>query len=144
MKYTVEYSSNNSGGRWWLTDSDWEKLEEVGWTVRWYRDEKDRIFGSHKDGRFLRALASRASIEIEAKSASEAMAAGIQKWESDTGQSASEEGCNCCGPPHAFTVKNEDGGEWEYADGEEVLRFLYEDVPGSLRDALEMMGKKRR
>ena len=31
----VEYSSNNSGGRWWLKDEDWIALEKAGWTVAW-------------------------------------------------------------------------------------------------------------
>lgn len=31
----VTYSSNNSGGGWWLKDEDWLKLERAGWTVLW-------------------------------------------------------------------------------------------------------------
>lgn len=31
----VEYSSNNSGGGWWLTDKHWQKLEKAGWEVEW-------------------------------------------------------------------------------------------------------------
>ena len=33
--FLVEYSSNNSGGSWWLKDEDWKKLEDEGWKVRW-------------------------------------------------------------------------------------------------------------
>lgn len=33
--YNVEYSSNNSGGSWWLTPEDWKALEDNGWTVEW-------------------------------------------------------------------------------------------------------------
>ena len=31
----VEYSSNNSGGSWWLKDEDWKALEAAGWKVVW-------------------------------------------------------------------------------------------------------------
>ena len=33
----VEYSSNNSGGGWWLKDEDWKALEAAGWKVEWGR-----------------------------------------------------------------------------------------------------------
>ena len=29
----IVYSSNNSGGSWWLSDEDWKKLEAAGWNV---------------------------------------------------------------------------------------------------------------
>jgi hypothetical protein len=31
----VEYSSNNSGGSWWLKTEDWKALEDAGWNVEW-------------------------------------------------------------------------------------------------------------
>lgn len=31
----VEYSSNNSGGSWWLSDKHWLALEAAGWRVEW-------------------------------------------------------------------------------------------------------------
>lgn len=34
----VTYSSNNSGGRWWLTDEQWLALEKAGWTVLWGKE----------------------------------------------------------------------------------------------------------
>jgi hypothetical protein len=34
----VTYSSNNSGGSWWLKDEDWQKLEDAGWYVVWGGD----------------------------------------------------------------------------------------------------------
>ena len=78
----VEYSSNNSGGYWWLKDEDWYALEKAGWEVKW------------KGERWLGALASRA--EKDFPSLKEA----IMEFEKVTGQQASDEGCNCCGPPH--------------------------------------------
>lgn len=32
---TIQYSSNNSGGKWWLKDADWAALERAGWEVKW-------------------------------------------------------------------------------------------------------------
>lgn len=29
----LKYSSNNSGGSWWLTDQNWKDLEASGWVV---------------------------------------------------------------------------------------------------------------
>lgn len=31
----IEYSTNNSGGDWWLKDKDWKALEAAGWSVVW-------------------------------------------------------------------------------------------------------------
>jgi len=31
----IRYDSNNSGGRWWLKDKDWKRLEKGGWKVIW-------------------------------------------------------------------------------------------------------------
>lgn len=88
----LSYSSNNSGGNWWLTDSDWYSLAEAGWNVEWRTD--------------LGALASRCSKEFD--SAEE----GINEWESITGKSVASIGCNCCGPPHSFLF--EDGDKEQY------------------------------
>jgi hypothetical protein len=89
------YSSNNSGGSWWLSDEDWYALEAAGWKVDWYRDRESSIFGgADASGRWLGALASSASKEFS--SYDEAAA----EWEGITGQSLDEEGCECCGAPH--------------------------------------------
>ncbi|QDH93008.1 hypothetical protein SEA_STEPHIG9_61 [Mycobacterium phage Stephig9] len=88
----VTYSSNNSGGSWWLTDDDWFALERAGWVINWYRD--DSLNGGRE--RFLGALASSAflpnSTEDEA----------IQSFENVTGLYTDAQGCDCCGPPHYF------------------------------------------
>lgn len=80
----VTYDSNNSGGHWWLKDDDWKALEKAGWVVHW------------KPERWLGALAT--SAEIECETPQEA----IRSFEAATGQNAADEGCNCCGAPHAF------------------------------------------
>jgi hypothetical protein len=102
----VEYSSNNSGGHWWLKDDDWYALEKAGWKVKWKKDEKDSLFGCDKDGRWLGALATRA--EREGLHLREA----VEEWERVTGQISTEAGCPCCGQPHYFT---------EYDDKDEFV-----------------------
>jgi hypothetical protein len=89
----IVYSSNNSGGSWWLDDEDWQNLENAGWKVRW---AKDMDGYADSNGRWLGALATSATryglSEDEA----------IAEWESVTGQDADAEGCDCCGQPHSF------------------------------------------
>lgn len=106
MSY-VEYSSNNSGGGWWLGDSDWLKLQEAGWKVDWISRD------IHTDGRWLGALATRAKrygLDLES---------AVREWESITGQSAADEGCNCCGQPHEFVERGDDGS---YLRSVEIVR----------------------
>ena len=91
----ITYSSNNSGGDWWLTDKDWYALENAGWVVDWVKDnEYHQKWG--RSERWLGALATRAY--REGLSYSEA----VEEWETITGQSAYSEGCPCCGQPHSF------------------------------------------
>lgn len=100
----LEYSSNNSGGSWWLKDADWLALEKAGWVVDWYANRNDG-FGSYEKGRFLGALASGAHKIVGSKAeATEA----IEEWENLTGNSATSAGCNCCGQPHYFSLLNDD------------------------------------
>jgi len=105
-KYRVEYSSNNSGGNWWLKDGDWYALERAGWNVKWSKELDDTFLFSKevkKTGRWLGALARKATIELEAYSKTLALATAITWW-SDTlpYQDAGAEGCSCCGEPHGF------------------------------------------
>ena len=93
----VRYSSNNSGGEWWLNDKDWKALEAAGWEVKWFRDSAIRESGRYdvmanarKTGRWLGALAAEASKEFETP------ADAIREWEKITGKDAGEDGCSCC------------------------------------------------
>lgn len=138
----IEYSSNNSGGNWWLSDDDWKKLEKGGWNVHWIADEEDDglLSSVKKDGRWLGALAKRASKDFET------VGDAIRDFERLTGQDASDEGCNCCGPPHTFywgrAVSDYDGPddtEYGYCSGSECLQHLYDKVPGSQREATEAL-----
>ncbi|OBJ40280.1 hypothetical protein A5630_25350 [Mycolicibacterium mucogenicum] len=92
----IVYSSNNSGGGWWLNDDDWFALERAGWKVRWYRDDEHHQKYRPGDDRFLGALASSAFLP----GATEENA--IASFEEVTGESVTDEGCECCGPPHSF------------------------------------------
>jgi hypothetical protein len=98
----VEYSSNNSGGHWWLTDDDWLALEKAGWEVKWVKD--DEYHQKYDTGdRFLGALATRA-VKQNCNSLREA----ADEWERVTGKSATDAGCACCRQPHNFTFYDKD------------------------------------
>jgi len=128
----VEYSHTNSGGSWWLKDKDWKALEKAGWTVKWFKDKKDSCQGR---GRFLDALATHAFKKfIDIKEA-------IQEFERITGMTASDEGCNCCGAPHSFSW--EEGKEHHYCSGDQVVKYLYDEVPTDYRDAVEKLNARR-
>ena len=134
----VEYSSNNSGGSWWLSDDDWKSLENAGWDVNWAKDWDGEAAGGQmvdEDGRYMGALAHDATLECDS------MADAIRSFEASTGQSASDEGCNCCAPPHSFSTDDGPNG-WECVSGEEVLSYLYENVPSSLREAVERLNDR--
>ena len=157
----VEYSSNNSGGGWWLKDEDWKKLEKAGWVVEWggsYFCGQKYSFGSKKkpdvkpcnnpekcpghrkfeswkemgeEDRWLGCLANHATKDFPS------LQRAIKEFEDITGQDASDEGCNCCGAPHSFS------SDGEYAGGEDVLKYLYDEVP-SYRDAVKKINKRKK
>lgn len=155
----VEYSSTNSGGGWWLEDKDWKALEKAGWRVNWggvyFCQSKwiekpegkpephadggkcggHRKFDSFKDvtedDRWLGALAKSAEIDVDS------VAEAIRSFEDVTGQTASDQGCNCCGAPHSFSWR---GG---YTSGEDTLDYLYPNEPTNLskRELLDRLSK---
>jgi hypothetical protein len=127
----VEYSSNNSGGDWWLTDEDWLKLEEAGWVVDWVKNQEPGLFHKKGEERWLGALAKRASIEVPN------LIDALRSFEKVTGQRVSDEGCNCCGAPHSFNWRDEKGN-YQYVSGEDCLQYLYPDAESfDLRGAYE-------
>lgn len=97
----VTYSTNNSGGYWWLSDDDWRALEAAGWEVAWTAKP------------FLGASATSATLR------NTTMREAIESWEAATGQMSNALGCSCCGTPHNFSS---DDGEYyspsyaEYGD----------------------------
>ena len=128
-KIMVTYSSNNSGGSWWLSDKNWQDLHDAGWQLK--RDYMQCRYSS--DGnptpedeewnwslnpheasdkhRFLGAITTTARKEFGS------MREAVEEWEAVTGQDASDEGCNCCGQPHSFSGVDENG---KYVDGPKV------------------------
>lgn len=92
----VEYSSNNSGGEWWLTDENWKALEKAGWIVSWSAENEYQKEYCDEEGRYLGALAR------DAKREGLSYDDAIEEWENITGCNADDEGCPCCGPPHSF------------------------------------------
>ena len=77
--------------------------------------------------RFFGCLAMRASKDFAS------IADAIKEFEEITGQDTSDEGCNCCGPPHTFIS----GGR--HISGAEALELLYKDVPSSIREACDRL-----
>jgi hypothetical protein len=84
----VRYSSNNSGGKWWLSDDDWRALEESGWVVEW------------RPERWLGTLAIEAFLPFATLGGAE------DSFALATGQDVNAHGCSCCGSPHYFTTEN--------------------------------------
>lgn len=126
----VEYSSNNSGGGWWLKDEDWKALEKAGWVIEWAwltpvyedndckRDDKGLPLLERKDPatakysweklqegeRYMGALSTRAF-----KPNCDSLAQAVEEWERITGESSTDAGCPCCGVPHKFTLYDDEG-----------------------------------
>ena len=135
-KILVSYSSNNSGGDWWLKTKDWKNLEKAGWLVQWiglenvYKNGYDiykkglPVLKGKKGGNWLGAKAQYAHklfSDIET---------ALKEFEKVTGLSITDEGCNCCGAPHTFwwylisELKDGKHTTGEYASGNELEAHL--------------------
>lgn len=167
----VEYSANNSGGRWWLKDKDWLALRTSGWILHDYAYDAARYaenmkkdpaeFGKYNpldwwdkaadaDGtrRYMGCIAKAAHKEFETPGDA------MREFERITGQSVSDEGCNCCGAPHSFRwgcATDDDCGcpprtphkNYGSAYGENCLGYLFPNVePTDLRGAYEAASKR--
>lgn len=179
---TVEYSSNNSGGSWWLKDEDWLNLEKAGWKVEWISEmthpepdpkckeckgtgivtdrgyDDNRCFCAsnpylsfgkitNNGHRYHEGLAKQATLQCNS------IKDALESFEKVIGQSVTDEGCNCCGPPHNFTwsgsgcldqtcecmKKKGAHKDYNYGSGEDLSRYLLEikDAPSNYREALE-------
>lgn len=132
--FVVEYDSNNSGGHWWLTNADWQKLEAAGWFVEWggqdfcnprygssgrrtapdthepnecpgHRRDNSLEDAIKNDDKWLGCYAREARIDVEAYSSDLAEGVAKEWWQNTLGMNADEEGCNCCGRPHSFYAR---------------------------------------
>ncbi len=130
-KIIVEYSTNNSGGSYWLKKADWQALQEAGWLIMDFNNATYGANGNHvpdKDG--LPTVSHPAELENAhyAYKKFDTIQDALGEFESLTGQDVSEEGCNCCGAPHSFVWgrdvvvhKPVDEQDYNYASGEELL-----------------------
>lgn len=159
----VEYSSNNSGGSWWLSTEDWLALEKAGWTVNWggeyfcnskYLSDApkradaprpcapDTDCPGHREFESLDDMTEKDYwLGTPAKNATKdvgSVSEALREFEAVTGQSVTDEGCNCCGAPHSFSW---DGG---YASGDDCSGYLYdEELAGlSKRELLEKLSDR--
>lgn len=132
----LAYSTNNSGGSWWLQDRDWEALDRAGWVVHWIHDWNDPSHthseditsewarDNHSHGymdelvavkpsgeRWLGALAKSAAVTVGPDGVYADADAAVHAFELLTNSTASDEGCNCCGPPHSFTYVDDEGND---------------------------------
>ena len=170
----IEYGSNNSGGSWWLEDKHWLALERAGWKPIWggksycHSDfnsafmrggkapeppntcPKEECEG-HQNAKSLeeaKALKLKwlGCYASEAVGEFDSLADAIRSWESATGMDASDEGCNCCGAPHSFSIVDRpEGMAWEdgYVSGDRIVDVLYPGAPKSRRAAAEKESKRR-
>lgn len=98
--HAVRYSTNNSGGSYWLGDKEWKALEAGGWTVEWSDWERGRhSWRGAYDSVPHYAWAPVGMTEAQAKA----------DFARLTDEDPDAQGCNCCGRPHNFSV--EDAGE---------------------------------
>lgn len=134
MSY-VEYDSNNSGGRWWLTDNDWTNLEKAGWVVAWaslqhlYDDSGNHVrednglprlvprdgteeglssFGIEKDSKGQYRYMGALARTAYLPDCDDIRAAA-DNFDLVTSCCATDAGCPCCGQPHNFTLYDSDG-----------------------------------
>lgn len=107
----VEYHANNSGGSWWMSDDDWKALADAGWEVEW-AEAGDPYSQPDAKGvpRYLGARATRAKFYLDFNATTKSgLRQAIASFNSVTSCNASDLGCSCCGTPHSFTFREDDG-----------------------------------
>lgn len=168
-KIPVEYSSNNSGGSWWLKPKDWVALKKAGWKLFGHGDYayKDGYNIPDKNGLpsykseipkteqdveeypFLRSDKT----PYDAYKLFDNIQEAIIEFEKLTDQNVTDEGCNCCGPPHSFTwgkdiIVRVDVNKQDYntASGEDLLSYMYPTAPTELskRELIEQLKPTRK
>ena len=109
-----ELSETNSGGSFWLSRSQYERLFAAGWSYE--PDEFDlergydtKPFGGRGDDV---PYGWRHNTTIEADTIREA----VESFEAATGEDFFALGCTCCGPPFTITCDE----PYEYISGSDV------------------------
>lgn len=95
--YNVSMRENNSGGYWWLNESDREGLEKAGWRVT---HPVSRWGGGTGISKVFHADTEHGAI-VQAK----------MDFNNATSQYADSLGCTCCGQPFWFNV--DESPYWE-------------------------------
>ena len=125
-----ELSENNSGGSFWLSRRDYERLFEDGWFI--HETERSEFSLSDDFGRYDAPrwgskeeqgegvpYSWRHNLRVEASSMQEA----VERFEAATGQDFFAEGCNCCGAPFTmYAVEDGERSYGEYLSGDSVQR----------------------
>jgi hypothetical protein len=119
----VELDQNNSGGRWWLSREQHNKLLAGGWNLP---------KPSESDGSPLAASMARLVESMERKNDTgvpydwrhglwgnfDSLRDAVESFERLTGADFFAEGCNCCGCP--FSMRADNG---EYVSGDSIERM---------------------
>lgn len=131
---TVKYSTNNSGGSYWLNESDWKALQDAGWLIMdWDNAVYDSTGHYLADENGLPTTSKPADLDTAhyAYKKFKSIKDAIEEFEQLTGEDVSAEGCSCCGPPHSFTwgrdiiVRNPvNEQDYHYASGEDLLEYM--------------------
>lgn len=83
----IEYSENNSGGYFRLTEASYKAIEAAGWVVDWKIDPMLKGLGR------MAYTATREAFSLDVAKA---------EFHAITGFDPDDEGCPCCGQPHNF------------------------------------------
>lgn len=86
----IEFSENNSGGSFWLSEENYQALKDIGW------EGEGIVPGERYAGRTL----TRTGVSRRV---------ALAEFEDATGWSPYEEGCDCCGQPFNFYEYDENG-----------------------------------
>lgn len=144
-KIPVEYSTNNSGGSYWLKEKDWEALQDAGWLIADWDNlvyDTDGEYVPDENGLPTVSRPADLSKAHYAYKLFNNIQDAIAEFEKLTGQDVSDEGCNCCGAPHSFTWGRDtivrlpkerlSEQDYNYASGEDLLEYMYPDKNVSL------------
>lgn len=144
-KYLIEYSLNNSGGRWWLENKDWDALKKSKWDIAGhgmfiYNNEGNHVMTAKGLPKLKKINPEYYSYAFKRfNSIKEALC----EFEKITGADITAEGCNCCGTPHSFFWNN-DKGDRGYCSGESCSEYLLNEDLTTLtkRQLLERLNSK--
>lgn len=155
-EFVVEYSTNNSGGSYWLRDKDWEALRNAGWLLM---DWDNAVY---TNGRYVVDKSGLPTVSAPAKIENAhyafkkftSITEALKEFEELTGQDVTDEGCNCCGAPHSFTWGRDiivrlpkerlHEQDYNFASGEDLAEYLYDPEIAKLskRELIEKLTTK--